>query len=63
MVNDIIIEAEGKKAYDYNSLMKAIEGKKAGDTVRVKVVRIDNDKNQIELNIKFKLMEDTSGDY
>lgn len=63
MVNDIIIEAEGKKAYDYNSLMKAIEGKKVGDTVRVKVLRIDNDKNQTQLDIKFKLMEDTSGDY
>jgi len=63
MVNDILIEAEGKKAYDYDTLIRALEGKKAGDTVRIKVIRMDNDNKQTKLDLKFKLMEDTSGNY
>lgn len=65
--DDIIIEVEGKKVVDYSSFMSAIKsgGKGAGDTVRAKIVRITDDetKEQTVIDIKFKLIEDTSGDY
>lgn len=61
---DIITEVEGKKVKDYNSLIAALDGKGAEDTVKAHVVRVlDQNNNVKEFDILFILMTDTSGDY
>lgn len=63
--DDIITEVEGDPIYDYQTFMDAItgHGKGAGDTVHVKVIRIHEDDTRETIEIQFKLMADTSGDY
>lgn len=61
--NDVITEVEGKKINSYDSLMEAIEGKKAGDTVHAVIVRVHDDKSTETFDIEFRLMEDKSGNY
>ena len=58
-VDDIITEMNGKKVYSYETVMKAIEGLKPGDTVTAKVYRKSIVGDETEFEIKFKLMEDT----
>ena len=60
-VYDIITEINGKKVYDYETAMESIEGFKAGDEVTAKVYRKSIVGDETEFEIKFKLMEDTSG--
>ncbi|MCX7658123.1 MAG: S1C family serine protease, partial [Oscillospiraceae bacterium] len=60
-VYDIITEINGKEVYDYESAMAAIEGFKAGDEITAKVYRKSIVGDETEFEIKFKLMEDTSG--
>ncbi len=63
--DDILFEVEGKEVTDYYSLLDAlkVKDKSAGDTVKAKAVRTDKDKNEQIIDIEFKLMPDTSGDY
>ncbi|MDO5558786.1 MAG: trypsin-like peptidase domain-containing protein [Oscillospiraceae bacterium] len=61
--DDVITEVEGKKVNSYDSLMEAIEGKKAGDTVHAKIIRVHDDKSRETIDIEFKLMDDKSGNY
>lgn len=63
--DDIIVEVEGTPVTDYHTFTEAIisKGKGAGDTVTARVVRIDENKKEQTFEIKFKLMNDTSGDY
>lgn len=61
---DIITEMNGKKVYDYPSVMEALDGKGADDTVKAHVVRVINENGETkEFDILFILMADTSGDY
>ncbi|MCQ2465361.1 MAG: trypsin-like peptidase domain-containing protein [Oscillospiraceae bacterium] len=64
---DIIVEVEGSKVSDYDTFMEAINGhgKKAGDRVHAKAVRIDekDDKKRETFSFEFTLKPDTSGDY
>jgi serine protease Do len=60
-VYDIITEINGKKVYDYETAMESIEGFKAGDEITAKVYRKSIVGDETEFEIKFKLMEDTSG--
>jgi serine protease Do len=60
---DFIVSAEGVDVYDYTSFMSVIKTKKAGDAIRSKVVRLDENQNKTEFEIKFMLMEDKSGYY
>ena len=60
-VNDIITEMNGKKVYNYQTVMKALQGLKPGDEVTAKVYRKTIVGDVSEIEIKFKLMEDTSG--
>jgi len=63
--NDIIYEVEGREVCDYNDLIDLLreKNKSAGDTVSAKIYRKDDDGKEQYLDIKFKLMPDTSGDY
>lgn len=61
-VYDIITEMNGQKVYNYDMVMKAIEGQKPGDTVTAKVYRKTIVGEVTEFEISFKLMEDTSGE-
>lgn len=63
--NDILYEVEGREVCDYNDLIDLLKEKNkgAGDTVSAKIYRKDDDGNEQYLDIKFKLMPDTSGDY
>lgn len=61
---DFITKVEGKTVTDYDSVMNALDGKKANDTVKAHAVRITgNNSEKKEFDIEFKLMPDTSGDY
>lgn len=61
---DFITKIEGKTVTDYDSVMNALDGKKANDTVKAHAVRITgNNSEKQEFDIEFKLMPDTSGDY
>ncbi|NLP26375.1 MAG: trypsin-like serine protease [Clostridiales bacterium] len=60
---DFITSAEGVDVFDYDSFISVTKDKKADDTIRAKVVRLDKDENKIEFEIEFKLMADTSGYY
>ncbi len=61
---DFITEIEGQKVTDYDSIMSALDGKKANDKVKAHVVRItDNDGGKEEFDIEFTLLPDTSGNY
>lgn len=62
---DIITETEGRKVFDYDTFMEAIEksGKGAGDTVKAKAERKKDDDSFETIEIEFALMPDTSGNY
>lgn len=63
---DIIVEVEGDKIIDYQTFMDAItgHGKGAGDTVHAKIARYDEKTKKADyIDIEFKLVPDTSGDY
>ncbi len=60
-VYDIITEINGMKVYDYETAIASIAGLKAGDEVSAKVYRKSIVGDETEFEIKFKLMEDTSG--
>ena len=47
----------------YDEIETAIEGMVGGDTVTAKCARVSDDGKVSYFDIKFKLMEDTSGDY
>ena len=69
--NDIIISVNGKKVNDYDDLNEIISSCKAGDQLTAECRRYSlplksSNKNKPEektFTIKFKLMEDTSGDF
>lgn len=66
--NDIILSVNGKKVNNYSDLWAIIETCKAGDELTAKCRRYTFGENKNELKhrdftIKFKLMEDRSGDY
>lgn len=63
--DDIIFEVEGKEVTDYYSLLDVLKekGKSAGDSVNAKAVRKDKDGKEQTIDLEFKLMPDTSGDY
>ena len=66
--NDIILSVNGKKVNNYSDLWAIIENCKAGDELTAKCRRYTFGENKNELKhrdftIKFKLMEDRSGDY
>ncbi len=61
---DFITEIDGKPVSTYDELYDTISSKYgAGDTVPAKCARLKKDGEIEYFNIKFKLMEDTSGDY
>ncbi|MBP0977267.1 MAG: trypsin-like peptidase domain-containing protein [Oscillospiraceae bacterium] len=64
---DIIVEIENIRVNNYDSFMEALEkrGKKAGDKVYAKAVRVDEkDHSKREtIDFEFTLVEDTSGNY
>lgn len=63
--NDIMYEVEGHEVCDYTDLVDLLKEKNkgAGDTVHAKIYRKDDDGNEQYIDIEFKLMPDTSGDY
>ena len=61
---DFITKIDGKPIKNYNELYDAISGKyKAGDTVPATCAHVTKDKQVKYYDIKFKLMEDTSGNF
>lgn len=67
-VNDIILSVNGQKVNDYDDLSAIIMEHKAGDelTATCRRYAFGNEKDTLkhrDFTIKFKLMEDTSGDY
>ncbi len=60
---DFMLTMDGQALNDYDSLAKAISGKKGGDTVKAECARIDKEKKISYFTIEFKLMTDTSGDF
>lgn len=61
---DFITEINGTPISTYDELYETISSQyKAGDSVPAKCARIKDDGKIEYFNIKFKLMEDTSGDY
>lgn len=66
--NDVIISVNGKKVDDYDDLNEIISNCKAGDQLTAECRRYSEKNNQDKpeektFTIKFKLMEDTSGDF
>lgn len=55
-VGDVITQINGQEVTDYSSVMSALEGSKAGDTVTAKVQRRSQDGLINEFYIDFKLM-------
>ncbi len=62
-IGDIITEMNGVPVADYDEINEALEGCVAGDRVKAKVVRINEDSSVEEFEIEFELIEDKSGDY
>lgn len=61
---DFITAINGKTVQTYDELYDTISGMySAGDTVPATCAHVDKDGNVEYYDIKFKLMEDTSGDY
>ena len=61
---DFITAINGKKVKTYDELYDTISSMYgAGDTVPATCAHVDKDGNVEYYDIKFKLMEDTSGDY
>ena len=61
---DFITEVAGVKVKTYNEFYTAItDSYGVGDTVPASCAHVDKDGNVTEYKIKFKLMEDTSGNY
>lgn len=67
--NDVIISINGKRIDNYDELNEIISNCKAGDQLTAECRRytVENNKNgkpkEEDFTIKFKLMEDTSGDF
>lgn len=57
---DTIIEINGQKVLTKSDVTAALEGKKPGDTVKAKVARTSQKKNDEIFEIEFKLMNDSS---
>lgn len=62
-VGDFIMKVNGKDVHDYDSLIAALGDSKAGDTVSADCIRLNKTGGQHAFSIRFKLMEDTSGDF
>ncbi len=60
---DFMLTLDGNQLSDYDSLSKAINGKKGGDKVKAECARIEKNGNITRFTIEFKLMADTSGDF
>ena len=59
-VDDIITEIDGKEVYDGDSILKALSGKKPGDTIKIKAYRVNIAGEATELEVECKLEQDTS---
>lgn len=67
-VNDIILSVNGKKVDNYDQLQEIIKDFKADDVLTAQCRRYTfgdtkDDLKHKDFTIKFKLMEDTSGDF
>lgn len=51
---DVIIEFDGEKIYSMEKLSQLIKDKKVGDTVKIKVIRNDNQKKELEAVLQDK---------
>ncbi len=61
-INNFILSVEGKETSDYSQLNEILKNYKAGDILTAKCARIVNKKIEY-FEIKFKLMEDKSGNF
>lgn len=61
--DDFILSIDGVEVHDYDELSLILDGKKAGDSLKAKCARIDDELNITYFDIEFKVMEDTSGNY
>lgn len=61
-INNFILSVEGKETSDYSQLNEILKNYKAGDILTAKCARIVNKKIEY-FEIKFKLMEDNSGNF
>ena len=61
--NDFMLSLDGHPLPDYDSLSKAISGKKGGDKVKAECARVEKNGDLKRFTIEFKLMTDTSGDF
>ncbi|MBQ7131957.1 MAG: trypsin-like peptidase domain-containing protein [Oscillospiraceae bacterium] len=62
-IGDVITEMNGVKVSNYDDITEALEGCVAGDKVKAKVFRLNEDTSVEEFEIEFELIEDRSGDY
>lgn len=60
---DFILSVNDERVMNYDDLNMVIDGKKAGDVLKAKCARIDDDMNISYFEIEFELMADTSGNY
>ena len=61
--DDFILSINGVEVHNYDELSLILEGKKAGDVLKAKCARIDDELKITYFDIEFKIMEDTSGNY
>ena len=59
-VDDIITEINGIEVYDGDSILKALSGKKPGDTIKIKVYRVNIAGEATEFEVECRLEQDTS---
>lgn len=60
---DFILRMNGETVAEYADVRAALDGCKGGDTVEAECARIEEDGSISHYTIKFKLEEDTSGNY
>ncbi len=63
VAGDFIVKMNGEKITDYDSLNVALEGVKAGDTVKATCAHINEDGTVSYYDIAFAVLADTSGNY
>ena len=61
--NDFMLTLDGQPLPDYDSLSKAISGKKGGDKVKAECARVEKNGDLKRFTSEFKLMTDTSGNF
>lgn len=60
---DWILEMNGKSVSDYESVLEAIKGCGAGDSIHAHCATVDSEGRVTYYEIDFTLLEDTSGEY